>query len=88
MQPQHDGVLQDGQVAQASRAAFLHAGTACPTVGTHDVVVSACEMQLKLLGSEYLMDDTEFWETEQHFDTMEVHEHGFLLLEVGISRIL
>jgi len=45
-------------------------------------------MQLKLLGSEYLMDDTEFWETEQHFDTMEVHEHGFLLLEVGISRIL
>jgi hypothetical protein len=61
MQPQHDRVLQDGQVAQASRAAFLHTGTACPTVGTHDVVVSAFEMQLKLLGSEYLMDDTEFW---------------------------
>ena len=61
MQPQHDGVLQDGQVAEAPRAAFLHAGTACPTVGTYDVVVSAFEMQLKLLGTEYLMDDAEFW---------------------------
>jgi hypothetical protein len=61
MQRQHDGVLQDGQVTEAPRAAFLHAGTACPTVGTHDMVVAAFKMQLKLLGAEYLMDDTEFW---------------------------
>jgi hypothetical protein len=61
MQPQHDRVLQDGQVTEAPRAAFLHAGTACPTVGTHEMVVAAFKMQLKLLGAEYLMDDTEFW---------------------------
>jgi len=61
MQPQHDGTLQDRQVAEAPRAAFLHAGTACPTVGTHDVGVSAFEMQLKLLGADNLMDDAEFW---------------------------
>ena len=61
MQPQHDGMLQDGQVAEAPRSAFLHAGTACPTLGAHDVVVSAFEMQRKLLGAEYLMDDAEFW---------------------------
>jgi hypothetical protein len=30
-------------------------------LGTHDVVVSAFEMQLKLLGAEDLMDDAEFW---------------------------
>ena len=52
------------------------------------MVVSAYEMQRKLLGAEYLMDDAEFWETEPHFETMEVHEHRFLLLAVWISRIL
>jgi hypothetical protein len=88
MQPQHDGMLQDGQVAEASRRAFLHAGTACATLGTHNVLVSAFEMHIQLLGAEYLMDDTEFWETEQHFDTLEVHEHRFLLLAVRIARIL
>jgi hypothetical protein len=77
---QHDRVLQDGQVADAPRSAFLHAGTTCPTLGTHDVVDSAFEMSLQLLGAESLMDDAEFWETEQRFETMEVHEHGFLLL--------
>jgi len=80
MQPQHDGALQDWQVTDAPRAALFHAGTACPTVGTHDVVVAAFEMQLKLLGAEYLMDDAEFWQTEQPFETLEVHAHGFLLL--------
>ena len=77
-----------GKVTEAPRSAFLHSGTACPTLGTHDVGVSAFEMQLQLLGAEYLMDDAEFGETEQHFDTLEVHEHGFLLLAVWISRIL
>jgi hypothetical protein len=45
-------------------------------------------MQLKLLGAEYLTDDAKFWETEQHFETLEVHAHGFLPLGVWISRIL
>jgi len=44
------------------------------------MVVAAFKMQLKLLGAEYLMDDTEFWEAEQHVETLEVHAHGFLLL--------
>ena len=44
------------------------------------MVDSAFEMSLQLLGAEYLMDDAECWETEQRFETMEVHEHGFLLL--------
>jgi hypothetical protein len=44
------------------------------------VVVAAFEMHLKLLRAEYLMDDAEFWQTEQHVETLEVHEHGFLLL--------
>src|SRR5262249_50614461 len=43
MQPQHDGALQERQVTDAPRAALFHAGTACPTVGTHDVAVSAFE---------------------------------------------
>jgi hypothetical protein len=88
MQPQPDGMLQDGQVAEAPWAAFLHAGTACATLGTHNVLVSAFEMHIQLLGAEYLMDDTEFWETEQHFDTLEVHEHRFLLLAVRIASIV
>ena len=52
------------------------------------MVVAAFKMQLKLLGAEYLMDDTEFWRAEQHFEDTEVHTHGFLLLAVWISRIL
>jgi hypothetical protein len=61
MQPQPDGILQYGQVAEAPWAAFLHAETACSTLGTHDVIVSAFEMHIQLLGTEYLMDDAEFW---------------------------
>jgi hypothetical protein len=37
-------------------------------------------MQRKLLWSENLTDNAKFWETEQRFDTMDIHEHGFLLL--------
>jgi hypothetical protein len=29
-------------------------------LGTHDVIVSAFEMHIQLLGTEYLMDDAEF----------------------------
>jgi hypothetical protein len=61
MQPQHDGVLQDGQVADAPRAALLHAGTARLASGTHDGVLFAFKMQLKLFGAEHLSDDAKFW---------------------------
>ena len=87
MQPQPDGMLQDGQVAHASRSALLHPGTARLTSGTPEVIVSAFEMQLQLLGAEHLSDDAEFGETESRCDPMEIHEHGFLLL-AGLSRIV
>src|SRR5438445_8755781 len=45
-------------------------------------------MQRKLLWTENLTDNAKFWETEQRFDTMEIHEHGFLLLALCSSRIL
>src|SRR5437667_11628733 len=35
-----------------------------------------------------MMAKSQFWETEQRFDTMEIHEHGFLLLALCSSRIL
>src|SRR2546427_2353006 len=34
------------------------------------------------------LDNAKCWETEQRFDTMEIHEHGFLLLALCSSRIL
>jgi hypothetical protein len=61
MQPQQNRPFQDGQVAEAPRAALFHTGAARLASGTHDVVVSAFEMQLKLLGAEHLTDDAEFW---------------------------
>src|SRR5438876_1482064 len=61
MQPQHDGMLQDGQVADAARAALLHASAARLAPGTHEVIVSAFKMHLQLLGAEHLTDDAKFW---------------------------
>src|SRR5438128_2340622 len=92
MEPQHGGVLQDGQIAEAPWSALFDAGTARLASGTHDGVLSAFEMQLELFGAKHLSDDANFWEIEQRFDTMEIHEHRFLLLggfyEKGSSRIL
>jgi hypothetical protein len=92
MQPQHDGMLQDGQVAEAPWSALLHAGAARLAAGTHDVIIAASQMHIELMGANHLSDHTKFWETEQRFDTMEIHVHGFLLLVVffwrGFSRIL
>src|SRR5439155_20896030 len=56
--------------------------------GTHDGGVSAFEMQRKLLWTANLTDNAKCWETEQRFDTMEIHEHGFLLLALCSSSIL
>jgi len=82
MPPQHDGRLQDGQGAEAPRAALRHPGAARLTSGTHEVIVSAFERHIQLLGAEHLTDDAECWETEQRFETMGIHTHGFLLLGV------
>jgi hypothetical protein len=60
MEPQHDGMLENGQVAYAPRAALLHAGAARLASGTQDVIVSAFEMHIQLLGAEYLTDDAKF----------------------------
>jgi hypothetical protein len=80
MQPQHDGELQDRQVTDAPRSALFDLGATRLATGTHDGGVSAFEMQRKLLWSENLTDNAKFWEIEQRFETMEIHEQGFLLL--------
>lgn len=41
MQPQHDGMLHDGQAAEAPWSALLHAGAARLAAGTHDVIIAA-----------------------------------------------
>src|SRR2546425_3663038 len=88
MQPQHDGELQDRQITDTPRSALFDLGATRLATGTHDGGVSAFEMQRKLLWTENLTDNAKCWETEQRFDTMEIHEHGFLLLALCSSRIL
>jgi len=91
MQPQDDGMLQDGQVAEAPRSALLHVGAVRLAAGTHEVIIAALERQSALLGAKHLSNHTQFWETEPRFDTLEIHASGFLLLVVffwrGLSRI-
>src|SRR5215217_6443272 len=53
--------LQDRQVTQAPRSALFHAAAARLASGTHKRDVSAFEMQIELLGANYLIDDAEFW---------------------------
>jgi hypothetical protein len=47
---------------------------------THEVIIAALERQIELLGAKHLSNHTKFWETEQRFDTLEIHASGFLLL--------
>jgi hypothetical protein len=54
-------MLEDGQVAYAPRAALLHAGAARLASGTQEMIVSAFEMHIQLLGAKYLTDDAKFW---------------------------
>jgi hypothetical protein len=61
MQPQHGGVLQDGQIADAPWSARFDAGAARRASGTHDGVVCAFEMHLKLFGAKHLSDDAKLW---------------------------
>ena len=61
MQPQDDGMLQDGQVAEAPWSALLHVGAARLASGTHEVIIAALEMQIELLGAKHLSNHTKFW---------------------------
>jgi hypothetical protein len=54
-------MLQDGQVAEAPRSALLHVGAARLASGTHEVILSALEMHLELLGAKHLSNHTKFW---------------------------
>jgi len=68
MQPQQDGALQDGQVAKAPRPTILNSGTTRLALGTHDRGIPSFEMQIQPRGADDLIDDAEFWQTEQGFD--------------------
>jgi hypothetical protein len=74
MQPQYHGTLQDGQVAKASRPAILDVRAARLASRTHDRGLASLEMQLQLLGADDLIDNAKFWQTEQGFNTIDVHE--------------
>jgi hypothetical protein len=76
MHPQQDGKCEDGQVAEAPRTALLDVGTARLAVGTHDGGVPPFKMQLQSLWAYDLIDDAKFWQTEQRFDTIDIHGQG------------
>jgi hypothetical protein len=84
-------MLQDGQGAEAPLSALLHPGAARLASRTHEVRLSALAMHSELLRAKHLSNHTKFWETEQRFDTLEIHAYGSLLLVVffwrGLSRI-
>ena len=44
-------------------------------------------MEVELLRPDDLMDDMAFWQLDERFHTIEVHEHRCLLLGMGISRM-
>jgi hypothetical protein len=45
-------------------------------VGTHDGTVASLKVHIQPLGADDLMDDVEFWQTEQGFDTIDIHGQG------------
>jgi hypothetical protein len=76
MQPQQDRTLQDGQVAQAPRPALLDSGTTRLASGTHEGGVPSLEMHIQPLWADDLIDDAEFGQTEQRFDTIDIQAQG------------
>ena len=60
MQPQHDGILQDRQVADTTGAAFLHIGALRLTAWTHERASFAFEMYVEIPRADDLVQDTEF----------------------------
>jgi hypothetical protein len=51
-------------------------GTTRLASGTHDRGVPPFEMHIQPLWADDLIDDAEFWQTEQRFDTIDIHEQG------------
>jgi hypothetical protein len=57
-------------------------------VGTDEVRHSAFEVQVQPVGSDNLVDYPEFWQVEQGFDTLKIHEQGSSFWMIGVSSIL
>jgi hypothetical protein len=74
MQPSHNWTLQDGQVANAPWPTILDVRATGQASGTHKGALPPFEMQIQALGAYDLIDDAEFWQTEQGFDTINIHE--------------
>jgi hypothetical protein len=54
----------------------LDPGTSRLAARTHDGGGAPFEMQLQMLWEDDLIDNAEFWQTEQGFDTIDIHELG------------
>src|SRR5712691_11954230 len=76
MQPQHDRTLQDGEVTEAPRATLFDPGAARLAARTHDGGLPSFEMQIQPFWAYDLIDHVQFWQTEQGFDTIDIHEQG------------
>jgi len=76
MQPQQDRTLEDGQVTHAPRPTLLDSGAARLATRTHDAGIPSFERQIQPLWAYDLIDHVEFWQTEQGFDTIDIHEQG------------
>jgi hypothetical protein len=76
MEPQQNRALQDRQVTKAPRPALKDLRTTGLASGALDAKVPPLEMQIQLLGAYDLIDDVKFWQTEQLFDTIDIHEQG------------
>jgi hypothetical protein len=76
MEPQHNWTLQERQVTNAPRPTLKHSRATGLAVGTHDGTVASLKVHIQPLGADDLMDDVEFWQTEQGFDTIDIHGQG------------
>jgi len=73
MQLQGDRAIQDGQIADASVSALFDPGAAPLTVRANEIRISAFKAPFQPVGLDHLVDHPEFWQIEQHLDTMEIH---------------
>jgi hypothetical protein len=76
MHPQHNWTLQDGQVTNTPRPTLKHSRATGLASGTHNDGVASLKVHIEPLGADDLIDDVEFWQTEQGFDTIDIHEQG------------
>jgi hypothetical protein len=88
VQPQGDRPIQDGPIADTSVSALFDPRTIPLTAGTDEVRISAFEVQFQPVGPDNLAGRPEFWQFEQGFDTLEIHEQGSSSWTAGFSSIL